>query len=325
MSVLIDPPTWPAHGTVFAHLVSDSSLEELHQVAETAGVHPRAFDRDHYDVPARLVEACVAAGAQPVSARELVQALRASGLRRTKAMARAEATARRERLLARWPLSDQRVAVDLLDRWGARGRYYHDLRHLEHCLSSAMTLTRQDAVESQSGPSIGSVPGHSNDPSADHLPLEVDLAIWFHDAVYDGVAGEDEEQSALLAEQRLAGLLPTGQVKEVARLVRLTAGHAAVDGDDNGALMCDADLAILGSEPERYQTYRRDVRREYGDVPAPDYRRGRIAVLDHLSALTPLYRTPTANTHWTTRALANMAGERAALPDDPSAQLGSAC
>ncbi|HMR48130.1 MAG TPA: DUF4031 domain-containing protein [Arachnia sp.] len=81
MAILIDPPVWPAHGTTFSHLVSDSSLEELHAFARAQGVHPRAFDLDHYDVPAQSYDALVAAGAQPVRARELVQRLIASGLR----------------------------------------------------------------------------------------------------------------------------------------------------------------------------------------------------------------------------------------------------
>lgn len=81
MTVLIDQPTWPAHDTLWSHLVSDSSLDELHEIARRCGLPPRAFDLDHYDVPAARYDALVAAGAQPVSNRELVVRLRASGLR----------------------------------------------------------------------------------------------------------------------------------------------------------------------------------------------------------------------------------------------------
>ncbi len=79
--MLIDQPMWPAHGTLWSHLVSDSSLEELHALAAAAGVPARAFDHDHYDVPAERYNALVALGAVPVSAHELVLRLRASGLR----------------------------------------------------------------------------------------------------------------------------------------------------------------------------------------------------------------------------------------------------
>ena len=72
---------WPAHGRLWAHLVSDASLEELHAFAATAGLHPRSFDRDHYDVPEDTVARLIDAGAEPVTGRELVRRLAASGLR----------------------------------------------------------------------------------------------------------------------------------------------------------------------------------------------------------------------------------------------------
>lgn len=79
--ILIDQPIWPAHGTVWAHIVSDTSLEELHEFAARAGIPPRGFDRDHYDVPARLWHELVSLGAHPVGVREFVRRLEASGLR----------------------------------------------------------------------------------------------------------------------------------------------------------------------------------------------------------------------------------------------------
>lgn len=81
MTVLIDQPMWPAHNTLWAHLVSDSSLDELHSFALAAGLPARSFDRDHYDVPAERWNALVAQGAEPVTVRQLVTRLQASGLR----------------------------------------------------------------------------------------------------------------------------------------------------------------------------------------------------------------------------------------------------
>ena len=81
MTVLIDPPAWPAHGTLWSHLVSDATLEELHAFAAANGIRARAFDLDHYDVPAEMHDELVAAGANAVGAKELVIRLRASGLR----------------------------------------------------------------------------------------------------------------------------------------------------------------------------------------------------------------------------------------------------
>jgi len=81
--VLIDQPIWPAHDTLWAHLVSDESLNELHEFAAAAGIPRRGFDRDHYDVPAEKYDELVALGATPVTVRQLVERLRNSGLRVT--------------------------------------------------------------------------------------------------------------------------------------------------------------------------------------------------------------------------------------------------
>lgn len=89
--ILIDPPVWPAHGTTFSHLVSDESYAELHDFAQLGGIPQRAFDLDHYDVPAHRYDELVALGAVPVPSKELVQRLIASGLRRRKHLVRREA------------------------------------------------------------------------------------------------------------------------------------------------------------------------------------------------------------------------------------------
>jgi hypothetical protein len=81
VTVLIDQPIWPAHDTLWAHIVSDSDLVELHDFAARAGIPRRAFDHDHYDVPERKWHELVAMGAKPVGVRELVERLQASGLR----------------------------------------------------------------------------------------------------------------------------------------------------------------------------------------------------------------------------------------------------
>ncbi|MFA1540748.1 DUF4031 domain-containing protein [Actinomadura monticuli] len=82
--ILIDPPLWPARGRVWSHMVSDVSYEELHAFAAELGMPPRAFDRDHYDVPSELYEAAVLQGAQAVGCQELLLRLTRAGLRRRK-------------------------------------------------------------------------------------------------------------------------------------------------------------------------------------------------------------------------------------------------
>ncbi len=82
MSVLIDTPIWPGpRGWLFAHMVSDHSYEELHAFARRLGVPPRAFERDHYDVPEHLHARALELGAEHVSGQDLVLRLRAAGLR----------------------------------------------------------------------------------------------------------------------------------------------------------------------------------------------------------------------------------------------------
>lgn len=84
MAILIDPPTWAAHGRLWSHLASDTSVEELHAFAGSNGLPRRGFERDHYDVPQDFYADLVAAGAVPVATRDIVAALHAAGLRRRK-------------------------------------------------------------------------------------------------------------------------------------------------------------------------------------------------------------------------------------------------
>ncbi|MER5771464.1 DUF4031 domain-containing protein [Streptomyces sp. NPDC001985] len=87
MTVYIDPPAWPGHGRMWSHLVSDVSFGELHRFAAGIGCPPRAFERDHYDLPSDRYRDAVAAGAVEVSSREVVRLLVAAGLRRPKGRA----------------------------------------------------------------------------------------------------------------------------------------------------------------------------------------------------------------------------------------------
>lgn len=81
MSVLVDPPLWPAHGRLWSHVISDTSLAELHTFARAVGIPERSFEGDHYDLPEERYAEAVAAGARPVGATELARVLRDSGLR----------------------------------------------------------------------------------------------------------------------------------------------------------------------------------------------------------------------------------------------------
>ena len=82
--ILVDAPTWPAHGRLWSHLASDTSYAELHAFAERIGLPRRAFDGDHYDLVEDRYAEALAAGARPVTSRAIVVALHAAGLGRRK-------------------------------------------------------------------------------------------------------------------------------------------------------------------------------------------------------------------------------------------------
>jgi predicted metal-dependent HD superfamily phosphohydrolase len=180
---------------------------------------------------------------------------------------------------------------DLLERWAEPQRRYHTTDHLAAVLEHVDTLA-------QAAPQ----------------PDAVRLAAWFHDAVYRPDRSENEERSAGLAVRALreAGLTEE-LVAEVARLVRLTVTHHPEPGDGNGEVLCDADLAVLGSDPQGYAAYAAAVREEYAFVPEDAFRSGRAAILRQLLALPALYRTAAARERFDARARANLAAELSRL------------
>jgi len=109
--VIIDPPNAAGHGRLWSHLASDTSYAELHRFAQSLGIPQRGFDRDHYDIPAERYDAVVAAGAVPVSSRELIARLLAAGLRRRKASTLAPKKAGRSLIRAGRLRAGDRVAV----------------------------------------------------------------------------------------------------------------------------------------------------------------------------------------------------------------------
>ena len=144
----------------------------------------------------------------------------------------------------------------------------------------------------------------------------VRLAAWLHDVVYDPTApaGSNEAASAAFAARMLPSLgVPTATVATTVRLIELTAGHAPAAADPDGAVLADADLAILGSVPERYRRYRDDVRAEYAHVPDDAWRTGRAAVLRDFLDRPRLYRTDPAHTRFDAPARANLTAELSTL------------
>jgi predicted metal-dependent HD superfamily phosphohydrolase len=173
----------------------------------------------------------------------------------------------------------------LIGAWSEPHRRYHDLAHLAAVLG---LIGRLAAAE---------------DPDA------VRLAAWYHDVAYDPERFDNEQVSAERARAGLRGLVPDARVEEVVRLVLLTAGHDPEPDDANGAVLNDADLAVLASPPEAYAAYASAVRAEYSHLSDDEFTVGRIAVLEHLLALPQLFRLPAVAADWTPRARANMTAE----------------
>jgi predicted metal-dependent HD superfamily phosphohydrolase len=174
--------------------------------------------------------------------------------------------------------------------WSEPHRRYHDLSHL------AAVLGRVDALAAA-----------ADDADA------VRLAAWYHDVVYDPHSDENEARSAGRARAGLRGLVDDERLAEVERLVLLTADHDPDPDDANGAVLCDADLAVLAAPPEAYAGYASAVRAEYGHLSDAEFTAGRIAVLERLLALPALYRLPEDDERWTATARANLGAELALL------------
>ncbi|MCZ2846866.1 HD domain-containing protein [Modestobacter sp. VKM Ac-2978] len=174
----------------------------------------------------------------------------------------------------------------VIGAWSEPHRSYHDLAHLAAVLGIVDELA-----------------GHAADPVA------VRLAAWYHDIAYDPQRSDNEEVSAARARIGLLGLVDDATVAEVERLVLLTAGHDPEPDDADGAVLCDADLAVLASPPAAYAGYASAVRAEYGHLSDDEFTTGRIAVLEQLLALPELFRVPVAAERWTEPARANLTAE----------------
>lgn len=323
MSIFIDPPVWPAHGTVFSHLISDTSLAELHDFAAKTGISPRAFDADHYDVPAYRYEGLVRAGAREVSGSRLTRILIDSGLR---VPLRERPNKIRPRLMRAWDSllpGHTALGEDLLERYEQPHRKYHTSVHLSEMLTALKTLYKRH---------------HTATPRA------VLLAAWFHDAVYEANPGEDEAASADLARTALTPLASTGsltnrEVTAIAHLIELTASHQLADGIEeytsgaltraDAAFFLDADLAILAADSPRYTRYVAGVRAEYAHYAPDAFTRGRAAILQGFLNRTTIYASDTAHLLWDAPARLNLRteleGYRAALGEQPAKEGALNC
>lgn len=182
----------------------------------------------------------------------------------------------------------ERLREDLLARWSETHRKHHTVTHLHEML---------DAI------------GLLADAGVEFDREAVELAAWFHDAIYEIGRDDNEDRSAELARELLAS---SAVRDEVARLVLATKTHKVAANDVNGAVLSDADLSVLGSDAFRYRAYAAAVREEYAEIPDEVFNPARAQVLASLLD-GPLFHTAAGRERWDEAARRNLAEEIATL------------
>jgi predicted metal-dependent HD superfamily phosphohydrolase len=185
---------------------------------------------------------------------------------------------------------DERLFSDIIASYSEPHRHYHTLQHLGECfawLDDARGLADQFH--------------------------EVELALWFHDAVYQVRSHDNEEQSASWARSAATKAGLTGTVVERVHGLIVATKHNALPVTQDAALLVDVDLAILGAPVERFDEYERQVREEYAWVPGFLFRRKRREILESFLARPHVYSTEHFRASLEARARANLARSVALL------------
>lgn len=184
--------------------------------------------------------------------------------------------------------------AELVRRYGELHRHYHTLVHVDACLVGLDWFS-----------------------SAARHPEEVELALWFHDAVYDPRAVDNERRSAELARDRLSAHGLNGPALErILRHIEATEHHVAAGGDS--ALLVDLDLSILGASARDFDRFEAEIRREYGHVDERQYFAGRRRVLEGFTSRREIYSVPIVREELEARARANLARRIAELSRAPA-------
>ena len=156
----------------------------------------------------------------------------------------------------------------LRERYAEPHRAYHTAQHIDECLQQ-LDLAREQCER----------------------PAEVELALWFHDAIYDTHASDNEERSAEWAARELASAGAPPDVIASVRSLILVTRHNAVPAAPDGQLLSGIDLSILGAPPERFREYEAQVRKEYAWVPDALFHRERGKILQSFLARPSIYAT----------------------------------
>ena len=190
--------------------------------------------------------------------------------------------------------SGEALRQRLVDAWREPQRRYHTLQHLAECLGELEPVRHLAAAAG-----------------------EVELGLWFHDAVYDVRGHDNEAKSAAWAADELRGAGVAAAAVERVRALVMATRHAALPETTDEALLVDIDLSILGAPPERFAEYETQIRAEYAWVDEAVFRSRRLAVLTGFLARPTIYATAHFRTLLEAAARANLQRSIAALQGRP--------
>lgn len=188
----------------------------------------------------------------------------------------------------------QQLYARLLAAYSEPQRHYHGVQHILECLQHF------DQIRTQL-----------------QQPSLVELALWFHDAVYHPKAQDNEAQSVTLCQQLCADFLTAAQIETVSRWILATRQHQPSDEPDLNALL-DIDLAILAAPPARFAEYQQQIHQEYAWVEQNLYQHKRRAVLMQFYQMQPLYQTRYFQQHYEAQAKHNLAQALSAAGESAS-------
>ncbi|WOO42821.1 hypothetical protein [Rubellicoccus peritrichatus] len=185
------------------------------------------------------------------------------------------------------PLVDQ-TFEEIQHAYSQPERAYHNFKHIADCLHLLDQFAEREGVSDL---------------------LSVEMAIWFHDVIYDVLKKDNEDQSACFAKARLTALGYAGSVGESVAALILNTKHNAEPETHSGKVIVDIDLATLGSDELVYAEYCRNIRKEYACYSDQDYRKGRRAVLERFLKREQIYLTEFARARFEKTARRNLLRE----------------
>ncbi|MFY1047156.1 hypothetical protein [Chryseobacterium sp. GP-SGM7] len=180
----------------------------------------------------------------------------------------------------------QNFSTEIEKKYSEKNRYYHNVQHLENMFSELEFV--KDTILNFSN---------------------LSFSVFYHDVIYDATSKLNEEKSAEFAKSRLQKLcLDETDITEISAQILATKSHEKSEKSDINYLL-DADLSILGKDPETYLDYTKNIRKEYSIYPDFLYKPGRKKVLRHFSELENIFKTDYFKTKYEIQARMNIENE----------------